>query len=142
MAAECEEFAMASACTSLPPIERRIAAVGDTRKMRLMVLLAKQRHRGVLQVTMEYAAAGWAALHGLSLLCAVAGLAVIQTAAAESTWPTTTWPTTSPADAGLDATILGALDADIAAGKYGYVDSMLVIRHGRITFPADIQARL
>jgi hypothetical protein len=134
MAAECEEFAMASACTSLPPIERRIAAVGDTRKMRLMGLLAKRRHRGVLQVTMDYAEAGWAALHGLSLLCALAGLAVIQTAAAESTWPTKTWPTTSPVDVGLDAKVLGALDADIAAGKYGYVDSMLVIRHGKIAF--------
>ena len=134
MAAECEEFAMASACTSLPPIERRIAAVGDTRKVKLMGLLAERRHRGVLQVAMDYAAAGWAALHGLSLLCAVAGLAVIQTAAAESTWPTKTWPTTSPADVGLDAKILGALDADIAAGKYGYVDSMLVIRHGKIAF--------
>jgi len=88
-----------------------------------MGLLAKRRHRGVLQVAMDYAAAGWAALPGLSLLCTVAGLAVIQTATAESTWPTKTWPTTSPADVGLDAKILGALDADIAAGKYGYVDS-------------------
>jgi CubicO group peptidase (beta-lactamase class C family) len=83
---------------------------------------------------MDNAAAGWAAMHRLSLLCAVAGLAVIQTAAAESTWPTKTWPTTSPADVGLDAKVLGALDADIAAGKYGYVDSMLVIRHGKIAF--------
>lgn len=30
--------------------------------------------------------------------------------------------------------MLAAFDADIAAGKYGYVDSMLVIRHGKIAY--------
>jgi CubicO group peptidase (beta-lactamase class C family) len=34
----------------------------------------------------------------------------------------------------LDAGALGALDADIAAGKYGNVDSMLVIRHGKAVY--------
>jgi len=32
---------------------------------------------------------------------------------------------------GLDAAALGALDADIAAGKYGLVDSLLIIRDGK-----------
>lgn len=49
-------------------------------------------------------------------------------------WPTRDWPTASPQTVGLDAAALGALDKEIAAGRYGYIDSMLVIRHGRIAF--------
>src|SRR5437868_2786444 len=41
------------------------------------------------------------------------------------------WPVAEPAKVGLDAAKLQALDADIAAGKYGLVDSMLVIRCGQ-----------
>src|SRR5262245_20338469 len=44
------------------------------------------------------------------------------------------WVTSTPRAEGLDPTRLAAFDADIAAGKYGYVDSMLVIRHGKIVF--------
>jgi CubicO group peptidase (beta-lactamase class C family) len=35
---------------------------------------------------------------------------------------------------GLEAKVLAGLDADIASGKYGCIDSMLVIRHGRIVY--------
>jgi len=49
-------------------------------------------------------------------------------------WPTKAWPSAAPGDVGLDPKPLNALDADIAAGKYGNVDSMLVIRHGRLAF--------
>jgi CubicO group peptidase (beta-lactamase class C family) len=45
-----------------------------------------------------------------------------------------TWPLSAPKEVGLDPKILAGLDADIAAGKYGYVDSMLVIRHGRLVY--------
>jgi CubicO group peptidase (beta-lactamase class C family) len=41
------------------------------------------------------------------------------------------WPAVEPAAVGLDARALSALDADIAAGKYGLVDSLLVIRDGK-----------
>jgi len=41
------------------------------------------------------------------------------------------WPVAEPAAVGLDAGALKALDADIAAGQYGLVDSMLVIRCGK-----------
>ena len=51
---------------------------------------------------------------------------------AQSSWPTKGWPTSTPGAEGLDAKILGAFDADLAGGKYGYVDSMLVIRHGKV----------
>src|SRR5215470_3236641 len=51
------------------------------------------------------------------------------------------WPVTTPQAVGLDAGALAQLDADIAGGKYGNVDSMLVIRHGKIaydrTYPHD-----
>ena len=35
---------------------------------------------------------------------------------------------------GLDRAALAAFDAELAAGKHGYVDSMLVIRHGRVAY--------
>jgi len=41
------------------------------------------------------------------------------------------WPVTAPTAVGLDSAALTALDADIAAGKYGLVDSMLIIRDGK-----------
>ena len=45
-----------------------------------------------------------------------------------------TWPVSTPEKLGLDGSVLAALDADIAAGKYGNTDSMLVIRHGQIAY--------
>jgi CubicO group peptidase (beta-lactamase class C family) len=45
--------------------------------------------------------------------------------------PVGEWPVAKPAAVGLDAGALAALDADIAAGKYGLVDSLLVIRDGK-----------
>ena len=41
------------------------------------------------------------------------------------------WPVVKPAAVGLEAGALASLDADIAAGKYGLVDSLLVIRDGK-----------
>src|ERR1700685_2454426 len=45
--------------------------------------------------------------------------------------PARGWPEVSPAAVGLDGAALSALDADLAAGKYGLTDSMLVIRCGK-----------
>ncbi len=45
-----------------------------------------------------------------------------------------TWPVADPKDVGLDPKVLAAFDADIASGKYGHIDSMLVIRHGKLAF--------
>lgn len=56
------------------------------------------------------------------------------TAAAQAEWPTREWRTATPAEVGLDEKVLAALDADIVAGKYGYIDSMLVVRHGKIAY--------
>jgi CubicO group peptidase (beta-lactamase class C family) len=53
---------------------------------------------------------------------------------AQSEWPTRGWRNTTPSEVGLVAKVLAALDADISDGKYGYIDSMLVIRHGRLAY--------
>jgi CubicO group peptidase (beta-lactamase class C family) len=49
-------------------------------------------------------------------------------------WPTKAWPSATPGAVGLDESVLMRLDADIASGKLGYVDSMLIIRHGQIAY--------
>ena len=44
------------------------------------------------------------------------------------------WPTTPAASVGLDEKAIDALDADIKSGKYGNVDSLTIIRHGKLVF--------
>ena len=57
---------------------------------------------------------------------------LVHPVAVQSQWPTKAWPSSTPSTLGLDPKVIAAFDADIAAGKYGYVDSMLVIRHGQV----------
>jgi CubicO group peptidase (beta-lactamase class C family) len=75
---------------------------------------------------------GWSARCGTlaTLLWMVSGIV----AGAQSLPPAQEWPTAAPAKLGLDAAGLAALDSDLAAGKYGLVDSMLVIRCGKLAF--------
>jgi CubicO group peptidase (beta-lactamase class C family) len=70
--------------------------------------------------------------HAFSILLVVAISALC--VSAQDQWPTKRWPTSTPAAVGLDAKALAELDADIAGGKYGYVDSMLVVRHGKMVY--------
>ena len=66
---------------------------------------------------------------------AVLGLALATSAAnAETEWPTQGWTSTTPSEVGLDVRVLGAFDADISEGKYGYIDSLLVIRYGKVAY--------
>jgi CubicO group peptidase (beta-lactamase class C family) len=51
-----------------------------------------------------------------------------------SSGPTKTWPESTPRAEGLDPAPLEAFDRDLASGKYGYVDSMLVIRRGKVVY--------
>ncbi|HET7293449.1 MAG TPA: serine hydrolase [Vicinamibacteria bacterium] len=44
------------------------------------------------------------------------------------------WPRSTPEAEGLDGRRLEAFDAELRKGDHGYVDSLLVIRHGRIVF--------
>ena len=48
--------------------------------------------------------------------------------------PTKGWRTATPQAVGLNAKVLDSLDAEIASGRYGNVDRMVVIRHGRVAF--------
>jgi CubicO group peptidase (beta-lactamase class C family) len=62
---------------------------------------------------------------------AASGHAASQTS---SVWPTRSWATSSPEELGIASDELEALDREFASGDHGYVDGMLVIRHGRIAF--------
>ena len=44
------------------------------------------------------------------------------------------WPASTPEAQGMDRAVLTSLDAELASGRQGYVDSMLVIRHGRLVY--------
>lgn len=44
------------------------------------------------------------------------------------------FPSATPASLGLDPAILATLDADIISGKFNNVDSLLILRHGKIAF--------
>jgi CubicO group peptidase (beta-lactamase class C family) len=75
-----------------------------------------------LRFARKSAATATLALLLQSCLC-LAAMAQEQTAAHD-------WPTATPKEFGIDPQKLAALDADFAAGKYGLVDSMLVLRCG------------
>ena len=45
--------------------------------------------------------------------------------------PDESWPQATPESVGLDSSTILSLDADLASGKYPYVDSMLIIRCGK-----------
>jgi len=71
------------------------------------------------------------------VLAACAALLFVQVAQlvpAPSHWPTRGWPSSTPEAERLNPKALAGLDADLASGKYGYVDSMLVIRHGKVVY--------
>ncbi len=55
-------------------------------------------------------------------------------AAPANPWPTKGWTTSTPEAEGLDPAVLSALHDEFAAGTHGYIDSMLVIRHGQLVF--------
>lgn len=47
-------------------------------------------------------------------------------------FPVATWRTGDPADAGFDPGRLNTLRGDVTAGRYGAINSVLVIRYGRL----------
>jgi CubicO group peptidase (beta-lactamase class C family) len=73
-----------------------------------------------------------------ALLLAVAALALPGAARAEepreAPWPTHGWETASPESVGIDGAALAAFEEELASGTHGYVDGMLVVRHGRLVF--------
>lgn len=67
-------------------------------------------------------------LRGVLLLLALAAQPVL----AQTAWPAAQWPTADPVAVSMDGAALSAFDAAIAAGRYGLVDGLLVIRHGKV----------
>ena len=59
----------------------------------------------------------------------------------QTIWPTKSWSSASPKDLGLNPDTLALLDASFVNGSNGYMDGLLVIRHGKIayqhTYPHD-----
>ena len=76
---------------------------------------------------------GRKALLGALLFASLASALLAWTQAHERA-STKEWPVAEPSAVGLDAAALEALGADIAAGKYGLVDSVLIIRDGKQAF--------
>ncbi|HEY7236680.1 MAG TPA: serine hydrolase [Gemmatimonadaceae bacterium] len=72
--------------------------------------------------------------HRLVVAIAIALAATASSAAAQKSWPAKEWPTGTPQSVGLNAAVLDSIDAEIAAGRYGLVDRMVVIRHGRLVY--------
>jgi len=78
---------------------------------------------------------------GLARKCVVAAALVlfIQSCAgiaaiAQEPAATKDWPKGAPKEFSIDPAKLAAFDADITSGKYGLVDSMLVLRCGTAVF--------
>jgi CubicO group peptidase (beta-lactamase class C family) len=61
-------------------------------------------------------------------------LAAALTLSPAAAFPTKGWPASTPAAEGLDAAVLDRLDAELASGKHGYVDGLLVIRNGSVVY--------
>ena len=60
--------------------------------------------------------------------------AMLMSSAAAVPWPTKGWASSTPEAQGLDAALLGALDAEFASGSHGYIDGLLVIRNGKVVY--------
>jgi CubicO group peptidase (beta-lactamase class C family) len=74
-----------------------------------------------------------AALGILVLAASVSGNAALAQGEAQSIWPTTQWPTSTPEEQGMDSTALASL---LDFGTTRSLDSLLLVRHGRIVLDA------
>jgi CubicO group peptidase (beta-lactamase class C family) len=66
------------------------------------------------------------------LAAALATLVVSTSAHAQ--FPGERWPTATPRAVGLNAAVLDSIDAEIRSGRYGAVDRLMVIRHGKLAY--------
>jgi len=82
-----------------------------------------------VQVTSKIKLAGRSAAAAALLMCLVSRSVIAQDRAGAKDWPTG-----SPKEFGIDPEKLAAFDADLASGKYGLVDSMLVLRCGTVVY--------
>ena len=49
-------------------------------------------------------------------------------------WPLIEWPSVTPQSQSMNVDSLKAFDEDIAGGKYGYIDGMIVTRNGKMVY--------
>jgi len=62
-------------------------------------------------------------------------LLMVQVAAiAQETWPLRDWPVATPQSMSMNADSLQAFDNDIASGKYGNIDKVIITRHGKLLY--------
>ena len=66
----------------------------------------------------------------------------LSSGSAASACPTRGWAVSKPEAEGLDAAVLSRLDEELASGRHGYVDRMLVIRNGRVVYEKSYERRL
>ena len=59
-------------------------------------------------------------------------LASLRAGAQDVSWPTNGWTPSTPAAEGLSAEPLQRLDRRIRNGDFGYIDRVVVVRHGRL----------
>ncbi len=65
--------------------------------------------------------------------------AVSATLSADISWPQSGWVQSDPASEGMDAEAIDQLDAEIRAGVHGNIDSMMIVRFGRVVFQAEYE---
>ena len=59
---------------------------------------------------------------------------MVLSAFGQTPWPTTQWEVAPPSRLGLNKDSLISLDRELASGKYGHIDGLLVIRHGKVGY--------
>jgi CubicO group peptidase (beta-lactamase class C family) len=69
-----------------------------------------------------------------TLLSILFSILVVIAASGQNQWPTQGWPTSTPKMVDLNADSLIFLDNELASGRYGHVDGMLITRHGKIAY--------
>jgi len=58
----------------------------------------------------------------------------IETGLIAQEWPIKEWPVATPQSQSMNADSLKAFNDDIAGGKYGYIDGMVITRHGKLLY--------
>jgi len=61
-------------------------------------------------------------------------LIIFPSAFGQTPWPITQWEASSPSSLGLNRDSLTSLGKALASGKYGHIDGLLVIRHGKVGY--------
>ncbi|OLE71500.1 MAG: serine hydrolase, partial [Bacteroidetes bacterium 13_1_20CM_4_60_6] len=73
-------------------------------------------------------------MHASSQIAVLTFAVAAFSAGAQSPSPTKQWPTATPQSVGLNPAVFDSIDAEAKSGRYGNVDRILVIRHGKIVF--------